>query len=133
MANKHVRDIMHKGVIECRPDTVLKEVVRIMADTGVHAIVVEKPGGEIDGIISHMDLLKVYGQNLLNYKACDIMTKNVIEISPDATIEEAIRIMLERKIHRLVITEPCPGGRQAVGILSTTDIIRDMREQPWFW
>ena len=40
MSDKSVSDLMHKGVIACRPETPMTEVVRIVSDTDVHAIVV---------------------------------------------------------------------------------------------
>ena len=40
MPDKTVGDLMHKGIIACRPDTPMTEVVRIVLDTDVHAIVV---------------------------------------------------------------------------------------------
>ena len=130
---KQVRDIMHRGVITCRPDTLLKEVVRILSDTGVHALIVGTSGSEIDGVISHMDVIKHYGENLLEFKARDIMTPLVIDISPDAKISEAIRLLLQHCVHRLLVTEEGPHGKIAVGVLSTTDIINEMRGQPWYW
>jgi len=133
LAQKQVKDIMHRGVITCKPETLLKEVVRVLSDTVVHALIVTKPGGEIDGVISHMDVIKHYGENLLEHKAADIMTPHVIDISPDASIEEAIAVLLKHNVHRLLVTEEGPHGKLPVGVLSTTDIIREMRGQPWFW
>jgi len=128
-----VRDVMHRGVITCKPDTLLKEVVRILSDTGVHALIVASSGSEIDGVISHMDVIRLCGRNLLDYKARDIMTPLVIDVSPEASISEAIRILLEHRVHRLLVTEQGTHGKVAIGVLSTTDIIREMRDQPWFW
>ncbi len=130
---KRVEDIMHYGVITCRTHTLLKEVVRIITDTDVHALVVIHDNGNVAGIVSHMDLLRLYGQNLLEYKAEDVMTPNVITISPDATVKEAVELMLKHNIRRLLVTEKTPEGERPVGVISTTDVIRDMREQPWFW
>ena len=131
--NVKVRDIMHRGVITCKPEALLKEVVRILSDTGVHALIVASSGSEIEGVISHMDVIKLYGQNLLDYKAKDIMTHLVIDVSPEASVAEAIQILLDNRVHRLLVTEEGPHGKIAVGVLSTTDIIREMRDQPWFW
>lgn len=128
-----VRDIMHRGVITCKPDTVLKEVVRILADTGVHALIVAESGSEIDGVISHMDIIQLFGKNLLEFKARDIMTPLIYDISPDATVEEAIETLLEHRVHRLLVTQPGKRGKVAVGVVSTTDIIREMRGQTWYW
>jgi len=130
---KHVEDVMHRGVITCKTHTLLKEVVRIIADTDVHAIVVIHDNEDVAGIVSHMDLLRLHGQNLLNYKAEDVMTPKVIDIAPTATIKEAIALMLENNIRRVLVTEKMPEGKRAIGVISTTDVIRDMREQPWFW
>jgi len=130
---KRVADVMHRGVITCKPETLLKEVVRMLADTGVHALIVAGPGGEIAGVIAHFDVMEYYGENLLQYQAKDVMTPHVLDVSPRATIPEAIRIMLEHRVHRLLVTEEGPHGKVALGVLSTTDIIREMRGQPWYW
>lgn len=133
VSEKLVEDIMHRGVITCKTHTLLKEVVRIISDTDVHALVVIHDNEDVAGIVSHMDLLSLYGQNLLDYKAEDVMTPNVITIAPTATIKEAVALMLENQIRRLLVTEQTPEGERAIGVISTTDVIRDMREQPWFW
>ena len=133
MAEKSVKDIMHPGVITCEPDTLLKEVVRIISDTDVSAIIVLGENGEAKGVVSHMDLLRVYGRNLLDVTAKEIMTPEVVSVSPEASITEAVMIMQKRDIHRLLVAEETPEGKKPVGIISTTDVIRDMKGQPWFW
>ncbi len=131
MARKeHVWAIMHKGVITCHPDTPLDEVVRVMADTGVHGMAVaERDGGPLLGTISHMDIIKYWGEDLEKYTARDVMTPKVISVSPDDRIEDAIKVMLENHIHRVFVVKD---GR-AVGVVSTTDIIREMRGSKWTW
>jgi len=131
--DKRVRDVMHPGVITCKPDTLLKEVVRMLAETGVHALIVAESGTEIDGVISHMDIIRLYGKNLLEYRARDVMTPLIYDISADATISEAVETLLAHRVHRLVVTEEGPRHKVAVGVLSTTDIIREMRGQAWYW
>jgi len=133
VSEKLVEDIMHRGVITCKTHTLLKEVVRIISDTDVHALVVIHDNEDVAGIVSHMDLLSLYGQNLLDYKAEDVMRSKVITVAPTATIKEAVALMLENQIRRLLVTEQTPEGERAIGVISTTDVIRDMREQPWFW
>ena len=58
------------------------------------------------------------------------MTAGVISIPEDATVAEAAKRMLESKIHRLLVIDET--GRP-LGILSTTDIIREMRGTRWVW
>jgi len=41
--------------------------------------------------------------------------------------------MLDNNTRRVLVTEQTPQGERAVRVISTTDVISDMREQPWFW
>jgi len=127
---KHVWAIMHRGVIVSRPDAPLQEVVRVMADAGVHAVAVaESSDAPLLGTISHMDVIKYWGQDLSAYVARDVMTPAAVSVSPDDTIEDAIKVMLEHRIHRVFVVKE---GRP-VGVLSTTDIVREMRGSRWTW
>jgi len=48
-------------------------------------------------------------------------------------VKEAAKIMLENRIHRVIVTVESEKGSEPVGVLSTTDIIRDMRGPKWVW
>jgi CBS domain-containing protein len=126
-----VRDIYHKGVIFCKPDTPLQEMVRVMADTEIHAIMVAEREGEPPvGVISHTDAIAHYGEDLTAVHAHDVMTGDVVSVSEDTTVEEAAKKLLETHIHRLLVVSK---GNKPLGILSTTDIIREMRGTRWVW
>jgi len=128
---QRVRDIYHKGVILCKPETPLLEVVRVMADTEIHAVMVAEREGEPPvGVVSHTDAIAHYGEDLMDIQARDVMTGNVISVSENATVKEAARRLLESNIHRLLVVSE--DGRP-LGILSTTDIIRQMRGTRWVW
>ena len=127
-----VRDVYHKGVIFCKPDTPLQEVVRVMADTEIHAIMVAEREGEPPvGVVSHTDAIAYYHRaDLPAVQARDVMTPDVISISEGATVEEASRKLVESHIHRLLVVSE---DGKPLGILSTTDIIREMRGTRWVW
>jgi predicted transcriptional regulator len=127
-----VRDVYHKGVIFCRPDTPLQEVIRVMADTEIHAIMVaENEGDPPLGVVSHTDAIARYDeQDLGAIHARDVMTRDVISISDKATVSEASRKLVESHIHRLLVVDD---QNRPLGILSTTDIIREMRGTRWVW
>jgi len=126
-----VRDIYHKGVILCKPDTPLQEIVRVMTDTEIHAVMVAEREGEPPvGVVSHTDAIAYYGEDLTAIQARDVMTTDVISISEGATVAKAARRLLESNIHRLLVVSE--DGRP-LGILSTTDIIREMRGSHWVW
>lgn len=133
MAEKLVKHIMHSGVIGCGPGTPLAEVVRILSDTDIHALVVTGDDGEVVGILSHMDVISFHDKDLSLHTASDVMTRKVISIAPGARVGDAIQAMVNNRIHRLVVTEEEDGKLKPVGVLSTTDIVREMRGSKWTW
>lgn len=126
-----VRDVYHKGVIFCKPETPLQEVVRVLADTEIHAIMVAEHEGEPPvGVISHTDVIAHYGEDLFAIQASDVMSSKVYGIAEDAKVREAAQELLESHIHRLLVVS---ADNKPLGILSTTDIVREMRGTRWVW
>jgi CBS domain-containing protein len=58
------------------------------------------------------------------------MTRDVISIPEDATVREASKRLVQSHIHRLLVVGD---DGKPLGILSTTDIIREMRGTRWVW
>jgi crotonyl-CoA carboxylase/reductase len=112
-----VREIMHRGVITCTPDTPLREVARIMNATDVHALFVVDERDVVLGVVSHRD----------------IMTAEVRSISPEAPVPEAVQMMLDQRVHRLLVARQEGGAIVPVGIVSTTDVIDALWGRPWLW
>jgi CBS domain-containing protein len=133
MTEKLVKHIMHSGVIGCGPATPLAEVVRILSDTDIHALVVTGDNGEVVGILSHMDVIPFHDKDLTAHLASEVMTKKVISVTPGAKVSDAVDAMVQGRIHRLVVTEEEDGLLKPVGVLSTTDIVREMRGSKWTW
>jgi len=128
-----VEAIMHKGVIGCKPSTSLEEVIRIMADTNVEVLVVTGPDEEALGIISQLDVIPFYGQDLKGKKARDVMPQEVIAIPPTMPLQEAINIMVARGINDLIVSVRGDVGLRALGVLTTGHVIKAMRGSKWMW
>jgi CBS domain-containing protein len=129
MAGELVREWMHQGVITCHPETPIEEVARTMDGKDISALVVVDDAGDAVGVISRTDLVNArfiqpYLKHWVGMTAEHLMTKGVINISPEATVEEAARKMNEKKIHRLIITEEQSGHVRPIGILSVTDLAK---------
>jgi CBS domain-containing protein len=124
---------MHRGVIGCKPSTPLEEVVRLMADTGLRVVVVTGPDEEALGVIGQLSILPFYGTDLKGHKAREVMSGEIIAVPPDMPVSEAAHVMVERKISHLVVSEHGDVGRRAVGVLTSTDVIKEMRGSKWMW
>lgn len=89
-------------------------------------------GGELVGIISQRDMFRSAAVTALGFEADtqkalvktirikEIMTEKVVTISPDATVKEAARIMIDKKIGCLPVVQ----GMKLIGIITETDILR---------
>ncbi len=117
---------MHKGVLVCNQDDSAKAVARIMARNELRSVVVVSEKGEVWGLITHMEILPIYGKNLDEIRAEDIMRPYKIEVDPQWPIEKAIEIMKKLKYYHLMIVDPHVSTRWPVGIFSSYDIVRHM-------
>ena len=61
---------------------------------------------------------------MLNAFFFEFMTEHVITISPDASVKEAARVMIDKKIGCLPVVD----GENLVGLLTETDILRYFAE-----
>jgi CBS domain-containing protein len=92
--------------------------------------------GELVGIVSQRDMFRSAAATALGFtvdtqealiktiRIKKVMTENVVTISPDETVKEAARVMIDKKIGCLPVVE----GRKLVGIITETDILRYVLE-----
>ncbi|RME75297.1 MAG: CBS domain-containing protein [Chloroflexi bacterium] len=133
-----VRDWMTPNVITITPDTTLPEAHRLMVTNNIRRLPVIKDG-QLVGIVTRGDVrgaepseassLSIWEINYLlaKLKIKDIMTRNPVTVRPDATIGDAARIMLEKKISGLPVVDE---AGKVVGIITESDIFR-MVVQQW--
>ena len=123
-----VRDLMSTTIIQCTKETPIQEVAARMSQHDVSAVVVVDEDGHLAGIITRTDMvvLRAYDEYWQAMQARHVMMHNVITTSPDTTVRQASQELTKRRIHRLIVVEDDDRGLRPVGVLSTTDIVRDM-------
>ena len=126
---KLLRDIMTRGVTSVPLDVSIRKVADIMARQNVSGVAVTDHNGEIVGIISEMDLLKVVlDESLLDSSAETIMNTFIQSVEPSITLDSAAQIMMNRGIHRLIVLSESGVGAsdRPVGILCASDIVKEL-------
>ena len=116
-----VRDIMSKDVQVVRPDTTIQEVVATMSKFDISSIMVVQSERPV-GIVTTRDVLsKVVVQCLAPraLTARQIMSSPLVTIDGSATVEEAARLMAQKKVKNL----PVMDGEKLAGVLTYTDIV----------
>ena len=121
---------MTKPVITVSPDLPIQEAMAQMRREKVRRFPVVNEKGHLVGIVSEKDLLNaapsdatslsIYEVNYLISKITveRVMTRDVITIDEDCPIEEAARIMADKKIGSL----PVLSSGKLVGIITETDL-----------
>ena len=123
-----VRDLMSPHVVTCLRDTPIPQVARHMRDADISAVVVVDHEGFLEGLISQTDLvmLRAHDEYWQGLHAEHVMIRNVICTTPDTPLGDALELLIARRIHRVVIVEDCNRRSKPLGILSLTDVVRDM-------
>lgn len=136
MNTEPVRNWMTQSLITITPQTTLPELQRIMFEHRIRRLPVVK-ADKLVGIVTLGDIreakpsdattLSIYELNYLMDKltAKDFMTPSPITISPDATIAEAARLMVEHKIGGLPVVD----HGKLMGIITETDLCRVLMSQ----
>lgn len=121
-----VRDVMTRGVITASFDTPVSKIAELLVEGNVSGVAVTAPDDEVIGVVSEIDIIKVFDQDWDKLTAEDVMSTFVRTIDPETTIKKAAEIMRDLNIHRLLILHRAPGRSYAVpvGILSASDILR---------
>jgi CBS domain-containing protein len=126
-----VGDVMHHGVLTCVADTPIQEVAQTMTENDVSALVIVNDEGSMIGLISRTDLVNArlyeqYWKNWQDLKASNIMITDVVSVRATDTVRYASKMMMDRKIHRVVVVEETDKGKKPVGVLSITDLVREI-------
>ena len=118
-----IRDFMRRGVVTCGVGATVDEIARIILDNDVSSLVVIDERLNACGIISKTDLIGFYGKDLSLTTAEDIMSPKILTVSPDTLVYEAVQLMLEHRVHQLVIVTQTSAHRRPVAIFTTGDAV----------
>ncbi len=131
MRRSRVGDIMPSKMVTISAGDTLATVEDIMTLGGVRHMPVVR-GGTLVGVVSERDLLRASLSRLSDFGKHErraflhvveinrVMSTPPIVIGPEATVEEAARVMAERKIGCLPVVD----GDVLVGLITETDVLR---------
>ena len=117
-------------VITIGPDATVRELLGLLAQHNIGAVVVSADGERVDGIVSERDIVRRLAESdaVLDGAVSAIMTSDVETCRPDTPVDDLRVVMTERRIrHVPVVTD----GR-LTGIISIGDVVKSSLDQLQF-
>ena len=117
-----VRDIMRRNVKTVRTDDSVHAAVLKMNKFQIGSVIVTNNGRAV-GIITERNILERIVEPRLDPAtiwAKDIMSSPLVTVDPNDTVDEAAKIMAQKRIKKLPVVD----GEKIVGVVSTSDIVR---------
>ena len=110
----NAKEIMTRDIITVSPSMKIKDLAMTLIKNQISGAPVAGKDGKILGVVSEADIISKKGKDVRT-----IMSKKVISVSEDATVEEVAQLMTTHAIKRL----PVMNGAAIVGIVSRADIV----------
>ena len=121
---KDILDQKQSSIWSIHPKASILDALKIMSLKDVGALPVVDEMGLV-GIVSERDFVHV----IAKLEPCEIdrkinryMTKDVVTITPDTSLEECMQIMARKKVRHLPVME----NKEIVGLISYGDVIRTL-------
>jgi CBS domain-containing protein len=114
--------IQAKPLCTVEPEATVFEALHLLARNEVGALAVIDPHGKLMGIVSERDYTRkvaLQGKNSRDAKVEDIMTREVLVVSPKSRARECMALMSSRKIRHLPVVD----GETLLGMLSIRDLL----------
>ncbi len=119
-------DLMTRPVVSARKNASARDISLQLLGAQYSGMPVTDDDGRVIGMVTEFDILAQIekGKELAKLTAGDIMTKNVLTVDVNAPVEEVIKIMLDKNVIRLPVTEK---GKLA-GVIARCDILKNYIE-----
>ncbi len=120
-----VRDLLKvKGstVWSIAPDATVLEALMLMSDRNIGAIVV-LAGEEMIGIFSERDYarkVELEGRTARTTTVREIMTRRVVTVHPEQTVEDCMALMTEHRLRHLPVMQ----HERLLGLISIGDVVK---------
>jgi CBS domain-containing protein len=109
------------SVVSIAPDATVYRAIELMSEKRVGCLLV-MAGEHLAGIVSERDYARkviLMGRSSQQTLVREIMSKPVLFVTPEQTVDEAMRLMTTRRIRHLPVLE----GEDVIGVISIGDVV----------
>lgn len=121
----------HGDVVTIRPEAGVREMLAVLAEHNIGALIVSADGSSLDGIVSERDVVRHLHADgtVVNNTVGAIMTEIVSTCSPDDLLDDVLQSMTEGRFRHIPV---CDDGGNLVGIVSIGDLVKHKIDQLQF-
>ena len=126
-----IRDVLSakssSDVITIAPDSGVRELIALLAEHNVGALIVSSDGAQVEGIVSERDVVRHlhHDGTVINNTVRAIMTEVVETCDKDTPLDDLMKVMTERRIRHVPVLD----DGSLVGIISIGDVVKHRIDQ----
>ena len=112
----------NRDVVTVHPDATVHELVALLAQHNIGALVVSHDGSSVDGIVSERDVVRRLGQDesVLDAQVSSIMSADVATCDGHQSTDDLMALMTARRFRHVPVVE----DDRLVGIVSIGDVVK---------
>ena len=128
--NDVIRGKSIHDVITISPTATVRDLLALLADHNIGAVIVSEGGARVDGIVSERDIVrKLNGDDsVLDAPVSQIMTAVVQTCEPGADVDELMAQMTEHRIRHVPVVD----NGELVAVVSIGDVVKSRITQLTF-
>ena len=122
-----INDVLHgkpsQAVVTVRPDATVRELIALLAEHNVGALVVSEDGERVSGIVSERDVVRRLhaDESVLDTPVSQIMTADVRTCAGEDGLTDLMQTMTEHRIRHV----PVVADGRLTGIISIGDVVKN--------
>ena len=111
-----------KDVLTIQPEATVRQLLGVMAEHNVGAMVVSADGSRLDGIVSERDVVRQLhlDPDVLSAPVSSLMTTAVATCTSDSKVDDLMGVMTERRVRHVPVVDE----GVLVGIVSIGDVVK---------
>jgi CBS domain-containing protein len=124
---KSVKDAMTTSLATATPSQSLAEAARLMKQQDIGSVPVVD-GSRLVGLLTDRDIVVravAEGGDPQTVQVGEIASHDVVTVSPDDNLDDALRLMAQHQIRRLAVVE----DGQLVGVVAQADVAHEAKDK----
>jgi len=118
--NEEISSIMEEDVITLHEEDSIEYAIEMMLQGKVGGFPIVSDDSKVIGIVSERDFVGLVANVITGEKVGDFMSRDVVTAKPEATVEDAARVMVSNDFRRIPIVHE----GVMIGVVTTSDIVQ---------